>query len=193
MFGPSLIRGSKLAFWRTWNTPPEAGQASDPPTAWPGIGTCSIAGSVAITNGASTHYVLGTAFGPHPFPMMVRDFQAVIGREAKKQIMKLEGRLPDALIACVGGGSNAIGLFHEFLDEPEVAIWGVEAAGKGIETGEHAASLTAGRPGVLHGNRTYLLQNEDGQIVEAHSLSAGLDYPGIGPGHAALHDTGPAG
>jgi tryptophan synthase beta chain len=137
-----------------------------------------------------TFYIIGTVAGPHPYPAMVREFQSVIGREVRTQIMKAEGRLPDSLVACIGGGSNAIGLFHEFLDEPSVAIWGVEAAGKGIETGEHAASLTAGRPGVLHGNRTYLLQDEDGQIEEAHSISAGLDYPGIGPEHAWLKDVG---
>ena len=137
-----------------------------------------------------TFYIIGTVAGPHPYPAMVREFQSVIGREVRTQIMKAEGRLPDSLVACIGGGSNAMGLFHEFLDEPDVTIWGVEAAGKGIETGEHAASLTAGRPGVLHGNRTYLLQDADGQITEAHSISAGLDYPGIGPEHAWLKDVG---
>ena len=143
-----------------------------------------------VSNVEDTFYIIGTVAGPHPYPAMVREFQSVIGREVRAQIMKAEGRLPDSLVACIGGGSNAIGLFHEFLDERGVAIWGVEAAGKGIETGQHAASLIAGRPGVLHGNRTYLLQNEDGQIKEAHSISAGLDYPGIGPEHAWLKDVG---
>ncbi|MBI4185092.1 MAG: tryptophan synthase subunit beta [Proteobacteria bacterium] len=143
-----------------------------------------------VANVEDTYYIIGTVAGPHPYPMMVREFQSVIGRETRAQIMKAEGRLPDTLVACIGGGSNAIGLFHEFLDEPKVAIIGVEAAGKGIETGEHAASLTAGSPGVLHGNRTYLLQTEDGQIKEAHSISAGLDYPGIGPEHAWLKEAG---
>jgi len=143
-----------------------------------------------VTNVDDTFYIIGTVAGPHPYPAMVREFQSVIGREVREQMMAREGRLPDSLVACIGGGSNAIGLFHEFLDEPTVAIHAVEAAGRGIETGEHAASLTAGRPGVLHGNRTYLLQNEDGQITEAHSISAGLDYPGIGPEHAWLRDVG---
>jgi tryptophan synthase beta chain len=143
-----------------------------------------------VTNVESTYYLIGTVAGPHPYPAMVRAFQSVIGREARAQMLKAEGRLPDTLIACVGGGSNAIGLFHPFLDDPGVAIWGVEAAGHGIETGLHAASLTAGSPGVLHGNRTYLLQDEDGQVKEAHSISAGLDYPGIGPEHAWLRDSG---
>ena len=143
-----------------------------------------------VTNVDDTFYILGTVAGPHPYPTMVREFQSVIGREVREQIMAREGRLPDTLVACIGGGSNAIGLFHEFLDEPDVAIHAVEAAGKGIETGEHAASLSAGAPGVLHGNRTYLLQDDDGQITEAHSISAGLDYPGIGPEHAWLRDTG---
>jgi tryptophan synthase beta chain len=138
-----------------------------------------------------THfYIIGTVAGPHPYPEMVRDFQAIIGTEARAQIMEAEGRLPDALIACIGGGSNAMGLFYPFLDDEDVAIYGVEAAGHGIGTGLHAASLTGGRPGVLHGNRTYLLQNDDGQIADAHSISAGLDYPGIGPEHAWLHDIG---
>ncbi|HEX2580377.1 MAG TPA: tryptophan synthase subunit beta [Dongiaceae bacterium] len=141
-----------------------------------------------VTNVADTYYIIGTAAGPHPYPMMVRDFQSVIGIEVRAQIVEAEGRLPDSLVACIGGGSNAIGLFHDFLDEPDVAIYGVEAGGDGIETGRHAASLTGGAPGVLHGNRTYLLQDEDGQIAEAHSISAGLDYPGIGPEHAWLHD-----
>jgi len=137
-----------------------------------------------------TFYIIGTAAGPHPYPAMVRDFQSIIGREAKQQMMQAEGRLPDSLVACIGGGSNAIGLFYEFLDDASVSIYGVEAAGHGIDTDKHAASLTGGRPGVLHGNRTYLLQDEDGQIEEAHSISAGLDYPGIGPEHAWLKETG---
>jgi tryptophan synthase beta chain len=141
-----------------------------------------------VANVESTFYIIGTVAGPHPYPAMVRDFQSVIGREAKEQMMKAEGRLPDAAVACIGGGSNAMGLFYPFLDDPEVALYGVEAAGHGIETGQHAASLAGGRPGVLHGNRTYLLQDADGQIIEAHSISAGLDYPGIGPEHAWLHD-----
>ena len=142
-----------------------------------------------VTNVESTYYLIGTVAGPHPYPAMVRDFQSVIGRETREQIMKAEGRLPDSLVACVGGGSNAIGLFHPFLDEPNIKMYGVEAGGYGIETGQHAASLTAGTPGVLHGNRTYLLQDADGQVQEAHSISAGLDYPGIGPEHAWLHDS----
>ncbi len=137
-----------------------------------------------------TFYIIGTAAGPHPYPAMVRDFQSIIGREAKQQMMQAEGRLPDSLVACIGGGSNAIGLFYEFLDDASVSIYGVEAAGHGIDTDKHAASLTGGRPGVLHGNRTYLLQDEDGQIEEAHSISAGLDYPGIGPEHSWLKETG---
>ncbi|MEE9301209.1 MAG: tryptophan synthase subunit beta [Alphaproteobacteria bacterium] len=141
-----------------------------------------------VTNVETTFYIIGTVAGPHPYPELVRDFQSVIGREARDQMMKAEGRLPDTLVACIGGGSNAMGLFHPFLDEEGVAMIGVEAAGLGIETGKHAASLTAGTPGVLHGNRTYLLQDDDGQILEAHSISAGLDYPGIGPEHAWLHD-----
>jgi len=143
-----------------------------------------------VTNVDDTFYIIGTAAGPHPYPAMVRDFQSVIGREARAQMLAVEGRLPDAVMACIGGGSNAIGLFHPFLDDPDVAIYGVEAAGRGVETGAHAASLTGGRPGVLHGNRTYLLQDADGQIIDAHSISAGLDYPGIGPEHAWLHETG---
>ena len=139
---------------------------------------------------AETHfYIIGTVAGPHPYPEMVRDFQCVIGEETKEQIMAAEGRLPDTLVACIGGGSNAIGLFHPFLDD-DVKIIGVEAAGHGVESGLHAASLTGGRPGILHGNRTYLLQNEDGQITEAHSISAGLDYPGIGPEHSWLFENG---
>ena len=143
-----------------------------------------------VTNVEDTFYIIGTVAGPHPYPAMVRDFQSVIGREARAQMMEREGRLPDTLIACIGGGSNAMGLFHPFLDDDGVELIGVEAAGRGIETGEHAASLAAGRPGVLHGNRTYLLQSDDGQIAEAHSISAGLDYPGIGPEHAWLNDSG---
>ena len=141
-----------------------------------------------VANVDSTFYIIGTVAGPHPYPAMVRDFQSVIGIEAKAQMHKAEGRLPDAAVACIGGGSNAMGLFYPFLDDPEVALYGVEAAGHGLETGQHAASLAGGRPGVLHGNRTYLLQDSDGQIIEAHSISAGLDYPGIGPEHAWLHD-----
>jgi len=143
-----------------------------------------------VTNVHDTYYIIGTAAGPHPYPMLVRDFQAVIGNEAKQQMMEREGRLPDSVVACIGGGSNAIGLFHPFLDDPSVQIIGVEASGHGLDSGMHAASLTAGSPGVLHGNRTYLLQDDDGQITEAHSISAGLDYPGIGPEHAWLKDTG---
>jgi tryptophan synthase beta chain len=138
----------------------------------------------------TTYYLIGTAAGPHPYPAMVRDFQSVIGREVREQLDAAEGRLPDSLVACIGGGSNAIGLFHPFLDDSGVEMFAVEAAGEGIETGKHAASITAGKPGVLHGNRTYLLQDDDGQITEAHSISAGLDYPGIGPEHAWLHDQG---
>lgn len=141
-----------------------------------------------VANVHDTFYIIGTAAGPHPYPAMVRDFQCVIGQEARAQILEAEGRLPDIAIAAVGGGSNAIGLFHPFLDEPEVQLIGVEAAGKGLNTNEHAASLNKGRPGVLHGNHTYLLQDADGQILEAHSISAGLDYPGIGPEHSWLHD-----
>lgn len=143
-----------------------------------------------VSNVEDTFYCIGTAAGPHPYPAMVRDFQCVIGREAREQMLEREGRLPDSIIACIGGGSNAIGLFHPFLDDKDVTIYGVEAAGHGLSSGAHAASLTGGRPGVLHGNRTYLLMDEDGQITEAHSISAGLDYPGIGPEHAWLHDIG---
>lgn len=143
-----------------------------------------------VTNVHDTFYIIGTAAGPHPYPELVREFQKIIGEEAKQQLQAAEGRLPDSIVACIGGGSNAIGLFHPFLDDKSVEIVGVEAAGHGIETGEHAASLAGGRPGVLHGNRTYLLQDDDGQITEAHSISAGLDYPGIGPEHAWLNDTG---
>jgi tryptophan synthase beta chain len=145
-----------------------------------------------VTNVASTFYCIGTVAGPHPYPAMVRDFQCVIGKETREQMQELEGRLPDSLVACIGGGSNAMGLFHPFLDDKSVEIYGVEAAGHGIPSGLHAASLTGGRPGVLHGNRTYLLMNEDGQINDAHSISAGLDYPGIGPEHSWLHETGRA-
>jgi len=137
-----------------------------------------------VTNVDSTFYLIGTVAGPHPYPAMVRDFQAVIGKETRDQLQAQEGRLPDSLVACIGGGSNAMGLFHPFLDDKSVDIIGVEAAGYGIETGKHAASLNGGVPGVLHGNRTFLLQDEDGQIIDAHSISAGLDYPGIGPEHA---------
>ena len=142
-----------------------------------------------VANVENTYYLIGTAAGPHPYPAMVRDFQSVIGNEVREQMMALEGRLPDSLVACIGGGSNAIGLFHPFLDDAGVSMVAVEAAGLGIATGKHAASLTGGQPGVLHGNRTYLLQDDDGQIADAHSISAGLDYPGIGPEHAWLHDT----
>ena len=138
----------------------------------------------------TTFYCIGTVAGPHPYPAMVRDFQCVIGNETREQMMKAEGRLPDTLVACIGGGSNAMGLFHSFLDDKGVRLIGVEAAGHGIETGQHAASLTCGRPGVLHGNRTYLLQDKEGQITEAHSISAGLDYPGIGPEHSWLKELG---
>jgi len=143
-----------------------------------------------VTNVSDTFYCIGTAAGPHPYPSMVRDFQCIIGRETREQLMEAEGRLPDSLFACIGGGSNAIGLFHPFLDDPSVQIFGVEAAGHGLDSGETAASLARGKPGVLHGNRTYLLMDEDGQIEEAHSISAGLDYPGIGPEHSWLKDTG---
>jgi len=143
-----------------------------------------------VTNVDSTFYCIGTVAGPHPYPMMVRDFQSIIGRETREQMLEAEGRLPDSLIACIGGGSNAIGLFHPFLDDRQIEIYGVEAAGHGLTTGMHAASIAGGRPGVLHGNRTYLLMNEDGQINEAHSISAGLDYPGVGPEHAWLNDVG---
>jgi tryptophan synthase beta chain len=143
-----------------------------------------------VTNVGDTFYCIGTVAGPHPYPMMVRDFQCIIGNETREQMLAAEGRLPDSLIACIGGGSNAMGLFYPFLDEAQVEIYGVEAAGHGLSTGLHAASIAGGRPGVLHGNRTYLLMTEDGQINEAHSISAGLDYPGIGPEHAWLNDIG---
>jgi tryptophan synthase beta chain len=145
-----------------------------------------------VTNVDDTFYIIGTVAGPHPYPEMVRDFQTIIGREARNQIMKAAGRLPDALIACIGGGSNAIGLFHPFIGDEDVVMYGVEGAGHGIETGQHAAPLCAGTPGVLHGNRTYLMQDENGQIIETHSISAGLDYPGVGPEHALLKDIGRA-
>ncbi len=143
-----------------------------------------------VTHVDNTFYIIGTVAGPHPYPVMVRDFQSIIGTETKAQIMQMEGRLPDTLVACIGGGSNAMGLFHPFLDDKGVSIVGVEAAGLGLDTPDHAASLAGGTPGVLHGNRTYLLQNDDGQIIEGHSISAGLDYPGIGPEHAFLRDSG---
>jgi tryptophan synthase beta chain len=159
-----------------------------------GSGTLKDAMNEALRDWVShvddTFYLIGTVAGPHPYPAMVRDFQAVIGNEVRAQIMAKEGRLPDTLVACIGGGSNAIGLFHPFLDEPEVRMIGVEAAGHGIDTGEHAAALSAGLPGVLHGSRSYLLQDDDGQVIEAHSISAGLDYPGVGPEHAWLKDVG---
>jgi tryptophan synthase beta chain len=156
-------------------------------------GTCTLKDAMNealrdwVANVESTFYIIGTVAGPHPYPTLVRDFQSIIGEEVRWQMAEAEGRLPDTLVACIGGGSNAMGLFHPFLDDASVQIYGVEAGGDGIETGRHAASLTGGRPGVLHGNRTYLLQNEDGQINDAHSISAGLDYPGIGPEHAWLH------
>ena len=145
-----------------------------------------------VTNVDNTFYIIGTVAGPHPYPAMVRDFQAIIGREAKQQCLEQAGRLPDALVACVGGGSNAIGLFYPFIDDHSVKLIGVEAAGDGVETGRHSAPLCAGRPGVLHGNRTYLMEDDDGEIIETHSISAGLDYPGVGPEHAWLKDTGRA-
>ena len=145
-----------------------------------------------VSNVDDTYYIIGTVAGPHPYPTLVRDFNSVIGREARAQVLEREGRLPDACVACVGGGSNAMGLFHAFLDDADVALYGVEAGGSGVETGKHAAPLSAGRPGVLHGNRTYLMQDSDGQITPAHSISAGLDYPGVGPEHSWLKDTGRA-
>jgi tryptophan synthase beta chain len=141
-----------------------------------------------VTNVENTFYCIGTVAGPHPYPAMVRDFQSVIGKETREQMNAAEGRLPDSLVACIGGGSNAMGLFHPFLDEPSIEMYGIEAAGHGLSSGQHAASIAGGRPGVLHGNRTYLLMDDDGQIKDAHSISAGLDYPGIGPEHAWLHD-----
>ncbi len=159
-----------------------------------GTGTLKDAMNDALrfwVSNANTHfYIIGTAAGPHPYPKMVRDFQSIIGEEAKKQILEKENRLPDVLVACIGGGSNALGLFHPFLDDKEVEIFGVEAAGKGMKSNFHAASLSAGSPGILHGNRTYLLQDNNGQIIDAHSISAGLDYPGIGPEHSWLYDIG---
>ena len=143
-----------------------------------------------VTNVDNTFYIIGTVAGPHPYPQMVRDFQCVIGREARSQILEMTGKLPDALVACVGGGSNAIGLFHPFLEDESVAMYGVEAAGDGLQTGHHAAPLCAGKPGVLHGNRTYLMEDKGGQIIETHSVSAGLDYPGVGPEHSWLKDIG---
>jgi tryptophan synthase beta chain len=145
-----------------------------------------------VTNVHDTYYLIGTAAGPHPYPVMVRDFQSVIGVEARAQVLEVEGRLPDAVVACVGGGSNAIGLFHPFLNDEGVRLFGVEAAGAGMDTDKHAAAINGGRPGVLHGNKTYLMQDPEGQILEAHSISAGLDYPGIGPEHSWLHDVGRA-
>jgi len=145
-----------------------------------------------VTHVDDTFYIIGTVAGPHPYPAMVRDFQSVIGREARQQMLELTGRLPDVLVACVGGGSNAMGLFYPFIDDTGVAIHGVEAGGDGIATGRHSAPLSAGRPGVLHGNRTYLMEDEDGEIIETHSISAGLDYPGVGPEHAWLKDSGRA-
>lgn len=145
-----------------------------------------------VTNVDHTHYLLGTVAGPHPFPVMVRDFHKIIGEEARQQVLDLTGKLPDAVAACIGGGSNAIGIFHAFLDDPTVALYGFEAAGRGIDTPEHAATLTLGRPGVLHGARSYMLQDDDGQTMESHSISAGLDYPGVGPEHSWLKDLGRA-
>jgi tryptophan synthase beta chain len=145
-----------------------------------------------VTNVEDTFYIIGTVAGPHPYPAMVRDFQSIIGREARQQILEQADRLPDALVACVGGGSNAIGLFYPFIDDEAVAMYGVEAAGDGLETGHHAAPLCKGRVGVLHGNRTYLMEDNNGQIIETHSISAGLDYPGVGPEHAWLKDIGRA-
>ena len=145
-----------------------------------------------MTNVEDTFYIIGSVAGPHPYPAMVRDFQSVIGRETREQIMTQEGRLPDALIACVGGGSNAMGLFYPFIDDLDVELHGVEAAGEGLDSGHHAAPLCAGQPGVLHGSRSYLLETADGQIIEAHSVSAGLDYPGVGPEHSWLKDSGRA-
>jgi tryptophan synthase beta chain len=145
-----------------------------------------------VTSVETTNYIFGTAAGPHPFPTMVRDFQKIIGEEAREQVLELTGKLPDAVMACVGGGSNAIGIFHAFLDDADVALYGIEAAGDGIDTDRHAASIERGRPGVLHGARSYLLQDDDGQTIESHSISAGLDYPGVGPEHAWLSDIGRA-
>jgi tryptophan synthase beta chain len=145
-----------------------------------------------VANVETTHYLLGTVAGPHPFPTMVRDFHSVIGKESRKQMLEITGELPTAVAACVGGGSNAIGIFHGFIDDPEVQLWGFEAAGAGIDTPLHAATLSRGMPGVLHGAKTYVLQDEDGQTIESHSISAGLDYPGVGPEHSFLKDLGRA-
>jgi len=145
-----------------------------------------------VTNVSTTHYLLGTVAGPHPFPTMVRDFQRIIGVEAREQVLALTGKLPDAVLACVGGGSNAIGIFHPFIDDKSVRLIGLEAGGKGIETGLHASTISGGKPGVLHGTRSYVLQDSDGQTIESHSISAGLDYPGVGPEHAYLNDIGRA-
>jgi tryptophan synthase beta chain len=145
-----------------------------------------------VTNVETTHYMLGTVAGPHPFPSMVRDFHKIIGEESREQVLALTGQLPNAVLACVGGGSNAIGIFHRFISDEGVRLIGLEAAGDGVETGRHAATITGGTPGVLHGNRTYVLQDENGQTIESHSISAGLDYPGVGPEHAYLHDIGRA-
>jgi len=145
-----------------------------------------------VTNVDNTFYIIGTVAGPAPYPEMVREFQSIIGREAREQCLTQAGKLPDALVACIGGGSNAIGLFHPFIDDASVKMFGVEAAGDGIETGRHSAAICAGRPGVLHGNRTYLIEDDDGEIIETHSISAGLDYPGVGPEHAWLNDIGRA-
>lgn len=161
-------------------------------------GSCTLKDAISeairdwVTNVETTHYLLGSVVGPHPYPMMVRDFQAVIGNEARRQMLEVEGRLPGYIVACVGGGSNAIGIFHPFIGDEGVRLIGVEAAGKGVETGRHAASLVAGRPGVLHGSFSYLLQDGDGQVVETHSIAPGLDYPGVGPEHSYLKDTGRA-
>jgi tryptophan synthase beta chain len=145
-----------------------------------------------VANVDNTHYLLGTVAGPHPFPVMVRDFHKIIGEEAREQMLEITGQLPTAVAACVGGGSNAIGIFHAFLDDPSVSLYGFEAAGRGVDTPEHAATITKGRPGVLHGARSYMLQDEDGQTIESHSISAGLDYPGVGPEHSWLNDIGRA-
>jgi tryptophan synthase beta chain len=145
-----------------------------------------------VTNVENTHYLLGTVAGPHPFPLMVRDFHKIIGEEAREQVLELTGKLPDAVLACVGGGSNAIGIFHRFISDPSVRLIGFEAGGDGVETGRHAATITGGSSGVLHGTRTYVLQDADGQTIESHSISAGLDYPGVGPEHAYLNDIGRA-
>ena len=145
-----------------------------------------------VTNVSTTHYLLGTVAGPHPFPTMVRDFQRIIGVEARQQVLDLTGKLPDAVLACVGGGSNAIGIFHPFIEDSSVRLIGLEAGGKGIETGMHASTISGGKPGVLHGTRSYVLQDSDGQTIESHSISAGLDYPGVGPEHAYLNDIGRA-